>query len=440
MDTLPLPPRPHLDQYRKRAKELVAAAASGDDARVRAWATDWLEALARSLGVESTGPYKDAVDRAVSLLANRVSETVASARSRGGRFGLSDAQFLIASAHGFANWADFARQLDHPFAGDSRGREFEAAVDAVVVGDLATLETLVRTHPRIVHEHSARTHRATLLHYVAANGVEDYRQRTPPNAVAVARLLLDAGAKVDALADTYGRDHYQTTMNLLVSSAHPHIAGLQAALVDVLCDYGAAVNGLSDDETPLLTALDFGYWRAAEALVRRGARVDNVATAAAMGREDLVRRFVLDRATLAPGVPRIAPPWRDLPSEAAAHIELALVWACKFRQANVAAHLNQLGVNPAASDGYRMTALHHAAANGMLDTMDLLIARGAPLEAENIWGGTVLDSTIYFATQDAVRGVAYLPVIDKLLKAGANALAVEVPTGVAEIDRLLAGY
>jgi hypothetical protein len=31
-------------------------------------------------------------------------------------------------------------------------------------------------------------------------------------------------------------------------------------------------------------------------------------------------------------------------------------------------------------------------------------------------------------------------VIDKLLKAGANALAVEVPTGVAEIDRLLAGY
>ena len=48
-------------------------------------------------------------------------------------------------------------------------------------------------------------------------------------------------------------------MNLLVSSAHPAIAGLQSALVDVLVDFGAAVNGLKDDETPLLTALDFGY-------------------------------------------------------------------------------------------------------------------------------------------------------------------------------------
>ena len=46
--------------------------------------------------------------------------------------------------------------------------------------------------------------RATLLHYVAANGVEGYRQLTPPNAVAIADALLDAGADVDALADMYG--------------------------------------------------------------------------------------------------------------------------------------------------------------------------------------------------------------------------------------------
>ena len=46
-------------------------------------------------------------------------------------------------------------------------------------------------------------HRATLLHYVAANGVEDYRQTSPSNAVPVAEALLHAGAEVDVLADTY---------------------------------------------------------------------------------------------------------------------------------------------------------------------------------------------------------------------------------------------
>ena len=187
---------------------------------------------------------------------------------------------------------------------------------------MATLESLVRQHPDLVRAHSAREHRATLLHYVAANGVEDYRQRTPKNAVAVARFLLESGAEVDALASTYGNDWWQTTMNLLVSSAHPAIAGLQSALVDVLVDFGAAVNGLKDDETPLFTALDFGYIAPAETLVRRGARVDNVVTAAAMGRLDLVRAYVIDKNTLKPGVPLIAPPWRKLPSDAKTHIEL----------------------------------------------------------------------------------------------------------------------
>ena len=93
-------------------------------------------------------------------------------------------------------------------------------------GDLASLESLLAAGPELVHARSARVHRATLLHYVAANGVEDFRQKTPPNAVAVGRLLLEAGSVVDALAETYGGGRAQTTLNLLVSSAHPARAGL----------------------------------------------------------------------------------------------------------------------------------------------------------------------------------------------------------------------
>jgi hypothetical protein len=97
-------------------------------------------------------------------------------------------------------------------------------------------------------------------------------------------------------------------VNLLVSSVHPAGAGLQPALVDVLVDFGAAVDGLRSDESPMMTALDFGYIDSAETLAKRGARVDNVVGAAALGRLDLVKRFVGDSATLAPGVPFVAPP------------------------------------------------------------------------------------------------------------------------------------
>ena len=70
--------------------------------------------------------------------------------------------------------------------------------------------------------------------YEDANGVEGHRQKTPGNAVEIAKALLGAGAEVDALADMYG-GHY-ATMSMLVSSCHPAKAGVQVALVDTL-DY-----------------------------------------------------------------------------------------------------------------------------------------------------------------------------------------------------------
>src|SRR5205823_1062064 len=126
-------------------------------------------------------------------------------------------------------------------------------------------------------------HRATLLHYVAANGVEGYRQKTPKRAVEIATALLKAGADADALADMYG-GHY-TTMSMLVSSCHPAQAGLQIALVETLVDFGAAVEARGSDRygSPLMTALVFGYRDTAEALVRRGARVDHIAAAGGLG-------------------------------------------------------------------------------------------------------------------------------------------------------------
>jgi len=430
MDTLPLPPSPSLEQYRKRAKALVTAAESADPSAVREWARKWLESLASSLGADITPFVRDSIDRAVAHIEARVRDRRASKP-----FLLADAQHLIAEAHGYESWGAFAQYVEDA-AGTRPRDDFELAADAVVNGDLATLQSLVRKDPALIRARSRRVHRATLLHYVAANGVEDFRQRTPKNAVEIARFLLESGSDADAIAETYGGGHWQTTMNLLVSSAHPAGAGLMPALVDVLVDYGAATDGVGDDESPIMTALDFGYGDAAETLARRGARVDNVVTAAALGRLDLVRRFIVDKNAVAPGVPLIAPRWRQLPADPTAHIQLALAWACKFARADVAEFLLDLGVDPASKDGYDMTALHWAAPNGMIGVVRRLLSLGAPLEALNRWEGTVLSSTIHFAIHMPVKGVDYPAMLETLIAAGANVNAA-YPSGDKRIDTLL---
>src|SRR5215207_4764596 len=301
MDVLPLPPRPSLEQYRKRAKDLVTACKSSDDGAVRAWATAWLEALATRHDEPITPFVRGSIDRATAEIARRVHEQ----RTSGDRaFGLSDAQFLIARAHGFAGWSAFSAHLDGLAFGGSETGEFEAAADAIVNGDLAALDALLTANPSLGHARSPRTHRATLLHYVAANGVEDFRQKSPANAVAIARRLLDAGAEPNAVAETYGGGKDQTTMNLLVSSTHPDEAGVQAPLVDTLLDYATA----------------------AEALARRGARVDTVLTAAALGVGPAVERMVREGGTLRPDVPLRAPAWLHVGNDPRAHVALALVW------------------------------------------------------------------------------------------------------------------
>ena len=441
MDTLPLPPRPDIEQYRKRAKSLVAAANADDPDAVRQWATDWLKALTRLLDVEITPFVQGSFDRAVDRLTNEVAARRKKAGDDGGKFALADAQHLIAQAHSYENWASFAEEIN-ALQSVSRTSVFERAADAVVSGDLPTLDDLLTHHPDLVRARSQRTHHVTLLHYVAANGVEDFRQKTPPNAVEIARRLIDAGADVDAVADTYGADLYQTTMNLLVSSTHPADAGLQSELAEVLLDHGAAINGLEDAGSPILTALSFGYRETAETLARRGARVDHVVVAAAVGRLDLVREWVKDATTLSKEhEPYRGPYWVSIPNGVKGQIEMALAWACKFGRADVARYLIEVGVSARAQDKDQMTALHWASAMGMLDIIDMLLARGAPLEVRNTWGGTVLDSTAWFVTNWPQPNADYPQVVERLLKAGADPNEVYPPTtGVAEVDKLLEIY
>src|ERR1044071_5213798 len=116
---------------------------------------------------------------------------------------------------------------------------FESAVDAVIIGDIATLAQMLREKPDLISARSARKHGAMLLHYVSANGVEDYRKKTPKNIVDVTTLLLAAGAEVDATL----LDNTSSALGLIATSIHPARAGMQIELMETLLEAGASIDG-----------------------------------------------------------------------------------------------------------------------------------------------------------------------------------------------------
>ena len=150
-----------------------------------------------------------------------------------------DARAIIARTHHFKTFEDFVAFTQTIKDTFSPAARFEAAVDAIVAGDLDSLRRLLREGSDLVRARSVRVHRSTLLHYVGANGVEGFRQHTPPNVVAIGEALLEAGAEVDAVADMY---RGSTTLALVATSLHPKRAGVQQALIQLLLDRGATLD------------------------------------------------------------------------------------------------------------------------------------------------------------------------------------------------------
>jgi ankyrin repeat protein len=206
----------------------------------------------------------------------------------------------------------------------------------------------------------------------------------------VATLLLDADAEPDALAAMYGGRY--ATMSMLVSSAPPARAGVQVPLIELLVARGASVEPLGSAQwgSPLGTALVFGFSSAAETLVRLGAKVDNVANAAGLGRCKDVELL--------------------LPAADAASRHRALANAAQLGHANVVRRLLDAGEDPDRynPDGHHAhsTPLHQAALAGHDDVVRLLVERGARLDLEDtLWHGTPLDWAVRAGKTDTA---AYL--------------------------------
>jgi ankyrin repeat protein len=351
-DALPLPASPSLERYKRIAKELVAACKSDDEKAIAEWARQWVEGLIRLSGVTFN---RDLPVNAAQWIDNVEDFARRTLREK---CTLAAAQFVIARSHGFESWPKFAKHLQ---ASASR---FEQAADAIVSGDIETLRRLLREQPDLVRVRSTREHGATLLHYVSANGVEGYRQRTPPNIVEIAELLLDAGAEVDGTADVYGGGC--TALGLTATSVHPEKAGVKEALLQTLLDRGARV-GLKE--------------------------------AAILGRLDIVQKYVDDART--------------------EELQEAFRYACAYGNQNVVEFLFAKGVDLAAHGGDGQTPLHWAVITGHLEIVKFILQHHPPLEATNIYGGTVLGQALWSAAHggDPDR---YIAILEALVAAGAT--------------------
>jgi len=400
-NALPLPPRPNEEQYKTLAKDLQDACQSSEPDAIRQWASHWLQTLARL-----HGPFNWPLARGHERQAREIEQRWIKLKQTNQNLSkctLAGTQFFIAREHGFTNWAKFVRHVRELARMNSRVSAFEAAADAIVNGDIAALRELLARHPGLVGERSTREHHSTLLHYISANGIEDFRQKTPTNIVEITGLLLDAGAEVDAESEAYGGGC--TTLGLAATSAHPEKAGLQMALLRTLVDGGARLQHPSaggNKHSIVHGCLANGQPTAARFLADLGAPLD-LESAAALGHIDVLRSY-FDQSD-------------------GAKLESGLLYACGYGSLETARFLLDHGVDAAAHDDQGQTALHWAAWTPQVDVVRLLLERGASVEAKDYrFHATALDTALWTwvnAPEEKDRERCY-EVVAMLARAGAK--------------------
>ena len=256
---------------------------------------------------------------------------------------------------------------------------FASAVAAIDAGDVPSLQHLLTTHPRLVHDRLdapgawLRDRVGTaldgfftkpyLLWFVAEDPVRT--GRLPANIAEVAGIIIQAARREGV---TSLQEQLDYALRLVCWSWVASDCQVQIGLLDVLINSGASPDGRPDD------ALVNGHVAAAAHLVDRGARL-TLATALCLARWDEVRRLGA--------------------TASAQDRQFAFILAALRGNAEGLARVIDLGVemNAPCDDLYsHATALHHAVYSGSLDAVTLLVEAGAAVDAKDtIYDGTPLD-------------------------------------------------
>lgn len=254
--------------------------------------------------------------------------------------------------------------------------KFHPAMKAIRADDLEKFKALIAEDPSLATSRSTRSH-PTLLQCVVLDG------KGQPNNVEMARVLIDAGAELNEPLVAAGSIDNRPVAELLL-------------------DRGAAIDG-TGGWSPLEEALYWNNQNVIALLVERGAKVQNLRTAAGLGRTELIENYFNSDGSLKPEAGKINWPWGDLEAIARSNhdpkgkqslsdrvnswsqdpqgiVNNAFVYACMHGHIDAAKLLLEKGaeinVVPGGFD-YAGTGLHYAALNGHRAMVEFLIKHGA---------------------------------------------------------------
>ncbi|MCA1645592.1 MAG: ankyrin repeat domain-containing protein [Chloroflexi bacterium] len=163
----------------------------------------------------------------------------------------------------------------------------DALVAAIRTGDVATLQQLLDAHPGLAASPlGGKLGTRTPLH-VATDWPGFF-----PNGPLVVRLLIRAGA--DPNARSPGKQFAETALHWAASCDDADVA---TALIDGGADLEAPDGSI---DTPLGNAVGYACWHVARLLVARGARVDALWQAAALGLTSRLEELLGDRTAPEP--------------------------------------------------------------------------------------------------------------------------------------------
>ncbi|NKB72115.1 MAG: hypothetical protein GKR89_33980 [Candidatus Latescibacteria bacterium] len=217
-----LPARPNLRNLRNQAKRLLKAHLAG---------------------------HRSAAQRLQAHLDRFAWSTEAQILAAG--FSLQEAQQVIAHEYDFADWAALKYHVDALQVADGDGdnsKDVESILRAVETGDAEKVETMLRAKSGLATErlerHSGEMACMTLLHRTDPLATDRGREMTEGH-LRVAQLLIDHGANVNAIVDSYSppldvaawTGNVQLAELLLANGADPNL-GTEAKPVDTALSHG----------------------------------------------------------------------------------------------------------------------------------------------------------------------------------------------------------
>jgi len=265
---------------------------------------------------------------------------------------------------------------------------FRRALAALDAGEADTLAQLLDSHPGLARQRldtpaEGYFRHPFLLCFIADNPIR--RGRLPGNIVVMAGVIVQAIRR--QAADTL-REQLEYALGLVATGRIPRECGVQAELIDLLIDAGAAPgDGIS--------ALANGNPDAAWQLIRRGGKL-TLAAAVGIG---------FERA----GVGSAQEVDRMMAGTGKREKQLALVVAAFYGRADILARLIGVGMDPDAypdvDSGFHShgTALHQAVSSGSLAAVKVLVEAGADAgKRDRIYDGTPLDWAEYMKREPGV--------------------------------------